>query len=66
MLFRGGILVVRLVPYQTLHLKMQAIIVMVKEILILLTEKFLSSESEQNKAKIVRWSDQQTQVLKKM
>ena len=30
------------------------------------TEIFLSSESERNKAKIVRWSDQQIQALKKI
>ena len=30
------------------------------------TETCLSSESEWNKAKLVRWSDQQIQVLRKM
>ena len=29
------------------------------------TETFLSAESKRNKEKIVRWSDQQIQVLKK-
>ena len=40
--FLGGevLLVVRQVPYQTLHLKMLAIIVMIKEMLILLTQKY--------------------------
>ena len=40
--FLGGevLLVVRQVPYQTLHLKILAIIVMIKEMLILLTQKY--------------------------
>ena len=40
--FLGGevLLVVRQVPYQTLHLKILAIIVMIKEMLIFLTQKY--------------------------
>ena len=63
---RGGVLlVVRLVRYQTSHLKMLAILVMIKQ-MILDTETCLSFESELNKAKLDRWSNQQIQVLRKM
>ena len=67
--FLGGevLLVVRQVPYQTLHLKKLAIIVMIKEMLILLTQKYFCLQKASGiKQRSLCWSDQQIQVLKKM
>ena len=68
MLFRGLVLlVVRLVLYQTSHLKMLAIIVIIKaNANTSVTETYLSSKSERNKGKLDHWRDQQVQVLRKM
>ena len=67
-MFLGGIfLIVRLVPYQTSHLKMLAVILMIKQMLILLTQKHSRlRKSERNKVKLDRRSDQQIQALNKV